>query len=419
MKRRVVVTGLGAVTPIGNTVEEFWANIKAGTVGIGVITRFDTSEYKVKLAAEVKEFDASMRMDRKAAKRMELFSQYAVAAAKEALEDSGIQMEKEDAFRAGVIVGSGIGSLSTVESEYEKILDGKVNRVNPLMVPRMISNMAAGNISIQLGLQGKCTNVVTACASGTHCIGDAFRAIQYDDADIMFAGGTESCICPTGIAGFQALTALTKETDPLRASIPFDKDRGGFVLGEGAGVVVLEELEHARKRGAHIYAEIVGYGATGDAFHITSPREDGSGAAKAMELAMQEGKVNPEQIDYINAHGTGTHHNDLYETRAIKAALGDAAKKVKINSTKSMIGHLLGAAGGVEAVVCVKSIEEDFIHQTVGTRETEEELDLNYCITGPVHQKVNYAMSNSLGFGGHNAVLLLKKYCQGGDSNGI
>ena len=410
MKRRVVVTGLGAVTPIGNTVEEFWANIKAGTVGIGVITRFDTSEYKVKLAAEVKEFDASMRMDRKAAKRMELFSQYAVAAAKEALEDSGIQMEKEDAFRAGVIVGSGIGSLSTVESEYEKILDGKVNRVNPLMVPRMISNMAAGNISIQLGLQGKCTNVVTACASGTHCIGDAFRAIQYDDADIMFAGGTESCICPTGIAGFQALTALTKETDPLRASIPFDKDRGGFVLGEGAGVVVLEELEHARKRGAHIYAEIVGYGATGDAFHITSPREDGSGAAKAMELAMQEGKVSPEQIDYINAHGTGTHHNDLYETRAIKAALGEAAYKTVVNSTKSMIGHLLGAAGGVEFVVCAKSIEENYIHQTVGTLETDVECDLNYAIGAPVEKEVYYTLTNSLGFGGHNATLLLKKY---------
>lgn len=410
MKRRVVVTGLGAVTPIGNTVEEFWANIKAGTVGIGVITRFDTSEYKVKLAAEVKEFDASQRMDRKAAKRMELFSQYAVAAAKEALEDSGIQMEKEDAFRAGVIVGSGIGSLSTVESEYEKILDGKVNRVNPLMVPRMISNMAAGNISIQLGLQGKCTNVVTACASGTHCIGDAFRAIQYNDADIMFAGGTESCICPTGIAGFQALTALTKETDPLRASIPFDKDRGGFVLGEGAGVVVLEELEHARKRGAHIYAEIVGYGATGDAFHITSPREDGSGAAKAMELAMQEGNVSPEQIDYINAHGTGTHHNDLYETRAIKAALGEAAYKTVVNSTKSMIGHLLGAAGGVEFVVCAKSIEENYIHQTVGTLETDVECDLDYAIGAPVEKEVYYALTNSLGFGGHNATLLLKKY---------
>ena len=410
MKRRVVVTGLGAVTPIGNTVEEFWQNIKDGTVGIGEITRFDAADYKVKLDAEVKNFDATQRMDKKAAKRMERFSQYAVAAAKEALEDSGICMEKEDAFRAGVIVGSGIGSLSIVESEYEKILDGKVNRVNPLMVPRMISNMAAGNISIQLGLRGKCTNVVTACASGTHCIGDAFRAIQYDDADIMFAGGTESCICPTGIAGFQALTALTKETDPLRASIPFDKERDGFVLGEGAGVVVLEELEHAKNRGAHIYAEVVGYGATGDAFHITSPCEDGSGAAKAMELAMKEADVLPAQIDYINAHGTGTHHNDLYETRAIKLALGEDAYHAVINSTKSMIGHLLGAAGGVEFVVCAKSIEENYIHQTMGTKEPDEECDLNYAIGAPVEKEVNYVLTNSLGFGGHNATLLLKKY---------
>ena len=410
MKRRVVVTGLGAVTPIGNTVEQFWENIKAGTMGIGEITRFDVSEYKVRLAAEVKDFDRTQKIDPKAAKRMELFSQYAVAAAKEAMEDSGIRMEKEDAFRAGVIVGSGIGSLGIVESEYEKILDGKVNRVNPLMIPKMISNMAAGNISIQLGLRGKSTNVVTACATGTHCIGDAFRAIQCDDADIMFAGGTESCICPTGIAGFQALTALTKETDPKRASIPFDKDRSGFVLGEGAGVVVLEELEHARQRGAHIYAEVAGYGATGDAFHITSPCEDGSGAAKAMELAMKEAGVRPSQIDYINAHGTGTHHNDLYETRAIKLALGEAAYQTVINSTKSMIGHLLGAAGGVEFVVCAKSIEENYIHQTVGTLEPEEACDLNYAIGAPVEKEINYVLSNSLGFGGHNATLLLKRY---------
>ena len=282
--------------------------------------------------------------------------------------------------------------------------------MNPLLVPLMISNMAAGNVSIQLGLKGKCTNVVTACASGTNCIGDALRAIQYGDAEIMLAGGTESSITPTAIAGFTNLTALTTSTDPLRASIPFDKDRSGFVLGEGAGVVVLEELEHALARNAHIYAELVGYGATGDAYHITSPCEDGSGAAKAMEYAMKEAEVTPEQVDYINAHGTSTHHNDLFETRAIKAAFKEAAKKVKINSTKSMIGHLLGAAGGVEAVVCAKTIEEGFIHQTVGTKETEEELDLDYCIQGPVQQEVAYAMSNSLGFGGHNAVILLKKY---------
>lgn len=410
MKRRVVVTGLGAVTPIGNTVPEFWQGIREGRVGIGEITRFDTESFKVKLAAEVRDFDAAERMDPKAAKRMERFSQYAVAAAKEAFADADLHLEEEDPFRAGVIVGSGIGSLETVENEYAKILKGNVKRVAPLMVPKMISNMAAGNISIQLGLRGKCTNVVTACASGTHCIGDAFRAIQYDDADIMLAGGAESCICPTGVAGFQALTALTEETDPARASIPFDKDRSGFVLGEGAGVVVLEELEHALARGARIYAELVGYGATGDAFHITSPSEDGSGAAKAMELAIKEGGVRPSEVDYINAHGTATHHNDLYETRAIKAAFGEAAKDVVINSTKSMIGHLLGAAGGVEFIVCAKAVEENYIHQTVGTRETDEECDLNYAIGAPVEKEVRYALTNSLGFGGHNASLLLKKY---------
>ena len=418
-KRRVVVTGLGTVTPVGNNVEVFWENIKAGKVGIGEITKFDTADFKVKLAAEVKDFNAKDYMDFKAAKRMELFSQYAVAASKEAMADAGIDMEKEDPFRVGVIVGSGIGSLQAMEAADQRLIQRGPSKVDPLLVPKMISNMAAGNVSIATGARGKCTNVVTACASGTHCIGDAFRAIQYGDAEVMIAGGTESAISPVGVAGFTNLTALSTSQDPYRASIPFDKERGGFVIGEGAGVVVLEELEHAKARGAKIYAEVVGYGATADAYHITSPAEDGSGAARAMTDAMKEAGVQPEEIDYINAHGTGTHHNDLFETRAIKAALGDAAKKVKINSTKSMIGHLLGAAGGVEAVVCVKSIEEDFIHQTVGTRETEEELNLNYCITGPVHQKVNYAMSNSLGFGGHNAVLLLKKYCQGGDSNGI
>ncbi|MEE1197434.1 MAG: beta-ketoacyl-ACP synthase II [Lachnospiraceae bacterium] len=410
MKRRVVVTGLGAVTPIGNNVKDFWAGIKEGKVGIGPITRFDASEYKAKIAAEVKDFVAKEHMDFKAAKRMELFSQYAVAAAKEALEDSGIDISKEDPFRAGVIVGSGIGSLSQVETSYTKILEKGPNKVNPLMVPLMISNMAAGNVSIQLGFRGKCTNVVTACATGTNCIGDAFRAIQYGDADIMCAGGTESSICPTGVAGFAGLTALSTSDDPMRASIPFDKDRNGFVMGEGAGVVMLEELEHAKARGAKIYAEVVGYGSTGDAYHITSPIEDGSGAAKAMQLAMEEAGIEPKEVEYINAHGTSTHHNDLFETRAIKAAFGDAAKDVVINSTKSMIGHLLGAAGGVEFITCVKSVEEGFIHQTVGTKETDEDCDLNYAIGAPVEKEIHYAMSNSLGFGGHNATLLIRKY---------
>lgn len=410
MKRRVVVTGMGAVTPIGNTVEEFWSGIRAGKVGIGPITRFDASEYKVQIAAEVKDFVAKERMDFKAAKRMEAFSQYAVAAAKEAFEDAGIDLSKEDPYRAGVIVGSGIGSLQTVEQNYTKIVEKGPSRVNPLMVPLMISNMAAGNVSIQLGLKGKCTNVVTACASGTNSIGDAFRAIQYDDADIMVAGGTESCICPTGVAGFAGLTALSISTDPMRASIPFDKDRNGFVLGEGAGIVVLEELEHAKARGAKIYAELAGYGSTGDAYHITSPQEDGEGAGMAMKLAMKEAGAVPEQIDYINAHGTSTHHNDLFETRAIKYALGDAAKDVLVNSTKSMIGHLLGAAGGVEFIVCVKSIQDGFIHQTMGSRKTDEECDLNYAIGAPIEKDLHYVMTNSLGFGGHNATLLLKKY---------
>lgn len=398
------------MTPIGNNVEDFWASIKAGEVGIGPITRFDASEYKVKIAAEVKGFVAKEHMDFKAAKRMELFSQYAVAAAKEAVQDAKIDMEQEDPFRAGVIIGSGIGSLSQVESSYKGILEKGPNRVNPLMIPLMISNMAAGNVSIQLGFRGKCSNVVTACATGTNSIGDAFRAIQYGDADIMAAGGTESCICPTGVAGFAGLTALSTNEDPLRASIPFDKDRDGFVMGEGAGVVILEELEHAKNRGAKIYAEVVGYGSTGDAYHITSPIEDGSGAAKAMELAMEEALVKPEQVEYINAHGTSTHHNDLFETRAIKLAFGDAAKDVVINSTKSMIGHLLGAAGGVEFITCVKSLEEGFIHQTVGTTETDEECDLNYAIGAPIEKEIRFAMSNSLGFGGHNATLLIKKF---------
>lgn len=410
MKRRVVITGLGAVTPIGNTVPEFWDGVKEGKVGIGEITKFDTTDYKVKIAAEVKDFVAKERMDFKASKRMETFSQYAVAAAFEACEDAGFVIENEDPYRCGVIIGSGIGSLQQEEKQYQAIIDKGPGRVAPLMVPMMISNMAAGNVSIQLGLKGKCTNVVTACATGTNCIGDAFRAIQYNDADVMFAGGTEACVCRTGIAGFTALSALNTSNDPTRASIPFDKDRGGFVLGEGAGVVVLEELEHAKARGAKIYAEVVGYGSTGDAYHITSPAEDGSGAAKAMELAMKEAGVSPSEVDYINAHGTSTHHNDLFETYAIKKAFGDAANDVVVNSTKSMIGHLLGAAGAVECIVCVKSIQEGFIHQTVGTKETDPECDLNYAIDGPVEKEIHYAMSNSLGFGGHNATLLLKKY---------
>ena len=412
MKTRVVVTGMGAITPIGNDVESFWQALKDKTLGIGPITYFDTADFKCKLAAEVKDFDAKAYMDPKTARRMEPFSQFAVAAAKQALDQSGIDMEKEDPFRVGVSVGSGIGSLQAMERSEKKLLEKGPSRVEPLLVPLMICNMAAGNVAIQFGLKGKCINVVTACATGTHSIGEAFRAIQYGEADVMVAGGTEASITPIGIAGFTSLTALNTTDDPKRASIPFDKDRNGFVMGEGAGVVVLESLEHAKARGANILAEVVGYGATCDAYHITSPAEDGSGAAKAMEFAMKDAEIMPEQVDYINAHGTSTHHNDLFETKAIRLALGDQAEKVKINSTKSMIGHLLGAAGGVEFITCVKSIQDGYVHATAGLKEAGEGCDLDYTQGDGVEMNVNYAISNSLGFGGHNASLIVKKFTE-------
>ena len=410
MSRRVVVTGLGAVTPIGNSAEAFWQGLKEGKVGIGPITCFDTADFKVKLAAEVKDFNPGDYMDSKNARRMEPFSRFAVAAAKMALEDCGVDLSKEDPFRIGVSVGSGIGSLQAVESGEQKLLEKGPGRVDPLLVPKMISNMAAGNIAIQFGLKGKNINVVTACATGTHCIGEAFRSIQYGDADMMLAGGTEASITPLGVAGFSALTALSTNEDPKTASRPFDKDRDGFVMGEGSGIIVLEELEHAKKRGAKIYAELLGYGATCDAYHITSPAEDGSGAAKAMEYAMKDAGLGPEDIDYVNAHGTSTHHNDLFETKAIKLALGDHAYHVHINSTKSMIGHLLGAAGGVEFIACVKSIEEGFVHATAGLEIDDEECDLDYTKGEGVAADIRCAISNSLGFGGHNASLLVKRY---------
>ena len=410
MAKRVVITGMGAITPVGNNVHDYWGSLKAGKIGIGEITYFDTTDYKAKLAAQVKDFNAKDHMDPKSARRMEAFSQFAVAAAREALEQSGIDMTREDPYRVGVSIGSGVGSLQSMEREEAKLLTKGPSRISPMMVPMMISNMAAGNVSIQFGLKGKCINIVTACATGTHSIGEAYRSIQCGDAEVMVAGGTESSICPIGIAGFSALTALTCETDPARASIPFDRDRSGFVMGEGAGVVVLESLDHAKARGARILAEIAGYGATSDAFHITSPAEDGMGAAKAMMFAMAEAGVTADQVSYINAHGTSTHHNDLFETRAIKAALGDAAYKVPISSTKSMIGHLLGAAGAVEFIACVKSIEEGFIHPTVGLVNSDEECDLNYVPGTGIAADVDVVLSNSLGFGGHNGTVLLRKY---------
>ncbi len=409
--RRVVVTGLGAITPIGNNVKDFFENVKAEKTGFSEITQFDASEYKCRLAAEVKDFDPAFYMDKKSARRMERFSQFAVAASKEAMEDSAIDMEKEDPYRVGCAISSGIGSLQAMEREHKRLLEKGPSRVNPLLVPLMISNMAAGNVSIAYGLKGKSLDVVTACASGTNSIGEAFRTIQYGDADVMLAGGTESSITPIGIAGFAALTALTDSTDPKRCSIPFDEERSGFVMGEGAGVVVLEELEHAKRRGARIYAEVIGYGCSSDAFHITSPAEDGQGAARAMLCAIQDGGIDKEELTYINAHGTSTHHNDLFETRAIKLAFGKHADHLKINSTKSMIGHLLGAAGAVEFITCIKEMEENFIHRTVGLEKSEEELNLNYCRQS-YQEQVPYALSNSLGFGGHNASILIKKYTE-------
>ncbi len=402
---------MGAITPIGNSVEEFWNGIKEGKTGFGPITYFDTADYRCKLAAEVKDFDPAQYMDKKSARRMEQFCQFAVAAAGQAITDAGLTMEQEDPYMVGCSVGSGIGSLQAMEREYDRLKEKGPGRVGPMLVPLMISNMAAGNVSIAYGLKGKSLNVVTACATGTHSIGEAYRTIQYGDADVMIAGGTESSITPIGIAGFSALTALSFSEDPERASIPFDKERNGFVMGEGSAIVVLEELEHAKRRGAKIYAELTGYGCSSDAYHITSPAEDGSGAATAMLNALKDGGVAPEELTYINAHGTSTHHNDLFETRAIKLAFGEHAYDLKINSTKSMVGHLLGAAGAVEFVTCVKEIQEGYIHRTVGLRETEEELDLNYC-RDSYKEEVPYALTNSLGFGGHNASLLLKKYTE-------
>lgn len=412
MSKRVVVTGMGAVTPIGVGVENFWNGIKENKVGIKLIDRFDTTEFKAKVAAQVDDFIPKDHMDVKAAKRMEKFCQFAVAAAFEAVKDSGLDMEKEDPYMVGVSVGSGVGSLGIMEENHKKMLEKGPSRITPLLVPLMITNMAAGNVSIATGAKGKSINVVTACATGTHSIGEAYRSIQCGEADVMIAGGTESAITPIGIGGFAALTALSTTEDPMDACKPFDKDRNGFIMGEGAGVVIVESLEHAQARGAKIYAEIVGYGATSDAYHITSPAETGEGAARAMTNALKEAGITSADLNYINAHGTSTHHNDLFETRAIKLALGDDAYNVKINSTKSMIGHLLGAAGAVEFITCVKSINDSYVHPTVGFKEAEEGMDLDYVKGNGVNMEVNYAMSNSLGFGGHNSSILVKKFAE-------
>ena len=410
MERRVVITGLGAITPIGNDAKEFWKGIKEGKCGIDEITHFDITDYKVKLAAEVKDYNPEDYFDKRSAKRMDRFSQFAIIAAKEAWADSKLEKEKENMERVGVILGSGIGGLNTMQADISNLILKGPDRVSPMFIPMSIANMAAGNVAIELGAKGESISMVTACASGTHCIGESFRMIKNGYQDIVIAGGTEASITPVGIAGFTNIKALSQATDKNRASIPFDKERSGFVMGEGAGILILEELEHALARGANIYAEIVGYGATSDAYHITSPAPGGEGGARAMKIAMEEAGVKPEEITYINAHGTSTHLNDSCETEAIKTALGDASKKVMVSSTKGHIGHLLGAAGGVEAVVCAKSVEEGFAPATINYQVPDEECDLDIVPNEGRTVEVKYAMSNSLGFGGHNATIILKKY---------
>lgn len=410
MGKRAVITGMGCVTPVGNDLNTFWENIKNGQCGIDEITRFDTENFEVKLAAEVKDFDPSLYMDKKEARRMDLYSQYAVAASKMAVDDAKLDIESIDKERFGVIVGSGIGGIGTIEKEHEKMLAKGPKRVSPLLIPMIIGNMAAGNIAIQFGAKGICSTVVTACATGSHAIGEAFNTIQRGRADVIIAGGAEASITPLSVAGFMTLQALSTARDKKRASIPFDAERNGFVMGEGAGILILESLDHAIKRGAKIYAEIVGYGATCDAYHITSPDPEGHGAARAMIEAMNEAGVKPEEVAYINAHGTSTPLNDKFETAAIKLAFGEAAKNVAISSTKSMTGHLLGAAGAIEGIVCIKAIEEGFIPPTIGYEKLDPECDLDYVPNAGRKQELNYALSNSLGFGGHNASLLFKKY---------
>ena len=409
--KRVVITELGAITPLGNSVDEFWKGIKEGKCGIDYITKFDTTNFKVKLAAEVKGYNPEDYFDRREAKRLDKFSQYAMIASREAWKDSGLDKEKENMERVGIVIGSGIGGIETIETENRKCVEKGPDRVSPMYIPMGILNMATGNVAIDIGAKGESYAMVTACASGTHCIGESYRMIKHGYQDVVIAGGTEAGITPLGIAGFTNIKALTKSEDKTRASIPFDKERSGFVMGEGAGVVVLEELEHAKARGAKIYAEIVGYGATSDAYHITSPAPGGEGGARAMKLAMEEANVKPEEITYINAHGTSTHLNDSCETEAIKTALGEeVAKNVMVSSTKGHTGHLLGAAGGVEAIVCTKAIQDGFVPATINYKVPDEECDLDIVPNEGRSAEIKYAMSNSLGFGGHNSSILLKKY---------
>ncbi|AIF51615.1 beta-ketoacyl-ACP synthase II [Pelosinus sp. UFO1] len=411
MKKRVVITGLGAVTPIGIGKEKFWQALLEGKSGIGKITRFDASEYTTQIAGEVKDFDPAQYIDKKEAKRMDRFTQFAVAASKMAFDDSGIDLQSEDLTRIGTMIGTGIGGMDTLNEQYKNLFDKGPSRISPFFIPMMIGNMAAGQTSITFGLQGPCNCVTTACATGTNAIGDAFKVIQRGDADVMVAGGTEAAISPIAVAGFCSMKALsTRNDEPEKASRPFDKDRNGFVMGEGSGVVILESLEHALARGAHIYAEIIGYGFNADAYHITAPAPEGAQAAKCMAMALKDGDIEPEAVDYINAHGTSTPLNDKNETLAIKSLFGEHAYKLAVSSIKSMTGHLLGAAGGIECIATALTIENGQIPPTINCDEPDEELDLDYVPHTSRKQVVNVALSNSLGFGGHNATILLKKF---------
>ncbi|WP_125154178.1 beta-ketoacyl-ACP synthase II [Clostridium rectalis] len=412
MKNRVVITGLGSITPIGNSVESFWNSLKNGIHGIDFIKCFDTEDFKAKLAAEVKDFNPEEIIEKREAKRMDRYCQFAIAAATEAVKDADLKLDMINKEKFGVVVGSGIGGIGTIEKQNKVLLEKGPNRVHPLFIPMIISNMASGNIAIKFGAKGVCTNIVTACATGTNCIGEAYKMIQNGIADIIIAGGAEASITPLSMAGFISLTALSKSKDPKRASIPFDKDRNGFVMGEGAGIVILESLEHAKRRNAKIQAEIVGYGSTCDAYHITSPAPNGEGAARAMNIALDEAKIKPKDISYINAHGTSTEYNDKFETQAIKSVFKDFAKSVPISSTKSMTGHLLGASGAIEAVASIKAIENKFMPPTIGYTVIDEECDLDYIPNVGREKELNYVMSNSLGFGGHNAVILFKKWSE-------
>jgi len=412
MERRVVVTGMGALTPIGNNLSDFWNSLKSGNCGIDKIAAFDVEKYKVKIAAELKNFDPEVYMDRRTAKRLDKFCQYALVAADMAIEDSGIDISQVDVERFGVIIGSGIGGLETIEKQA-LVLEAKgPNSVSPLFIPMAIGNMASGNVSIKYGLKGFNSCSVTACASGTHSIGDAFRLIKNGHADYMLAGGAEAPITPLGLAGFINITALTQNDDVTRASIPFDKNRNGFVMGEGAGILILEEFEMAKARGARIYGEITGYGATADAYHMTAPDPEGNGAKNSMLIALKEAGLEPSDIDYINAHGTSTPLNDLTETCAIKKAFGDSAYKVAISSTKSMTGHLLGAAGAIEAIACFMAIREGFAPPTIGYQTADSECDLDYIPNSGRVMNIDHALSNSLGFGGHNGTLIFSKIKQ-------